>query len=119
VIRRVVHASGQGRPLAIDTNPRIAKLVFLDVGLMHASLQIDAQLVQEPALYFWAREALNSQVVVDYLIAVGGAVLPIEVKVSVCIWVFPCPKQGFCICFSMPQAAFGNKTTNPVRTITS
>jgi hypothetical protein len=47
---------------------------------MHASLQIDAQLVQEPALYFWAREALNSQVVVDYLIAVGGAVLPIEVK---------------------------------------
>ena len=109
VIRRVVHTSGQGLPLATDANPRIAKLVLLDVGLMHASLQIDAQLVQEPnslgvhrgavaeqfvaqeliagappdqepELYFWAREALNSQAEVDYLIASGSRVLPIEVK---------------------------------------
>ena len=109
VIRRVVHTSGQGLPLATDANPRISKLVFLDVGLMHASLQIDAQLVQEPdllavhrgavaeqfvaqellacappdqepSLYFWAREALNSQAEVDYLIAAGPSPLPIEVK---------------------------------------
>ncbi|HKP97115.1 MAG TPA: AAA family ATPase [Fibrobacteria bacterium] len=109
VIRRVIHASGQGAPLAVDANPRLAKLIFLDVGLMHASLQIDAQLVQapdllgvhrgavaeqftgqellacappdrEPELYFWVREALNSQAEVDYLIASGSKVLPIEVK---------------------------------------
>jgi uncharacterized protein len=109
VIRRVVHTSGQGLPLATDANPRIAKLVMLDVGLMHASLNIDAQLVQEadllgvhrgavaeqfvaqeliacappdqePELCFWAREALNSQAEVDYLIAWGSKVLPIEVK---------------------------------------
>jgi uncharacterized protein len=109
VIRRVVHTSGQGLPLATDANPRIAKLVMLDVGLMHAALQIDAQLVQEPdllavhrgavaeqfvaqellacappeeepSLYFWAREAASSLAEVDYLIASGGHVLPIEVK---------------------------------------
>jgi predicted AAA+ superfamily ATPase len=109
VIRRVMHSSGQGLPLAVDANPRILKLVFLDVGLMHAALRIDAQLVQEPdllavhrgavaeqfvaqellacappdqepSLYFWSREALNSQAEVDYLIASGSAPLPIEVK---------------------------------------
>jgi uncharacterized protein len=109
VIRRVIHSAGQGLPLATDANPRIAKLFLLDVGLMHASLNIDAQLVQEPdllgvhrgavaeqfaaqeliassppdqepELYFWAREALNSQAEVDFLIAWGSRVLPIEVK---------------------------------------
>lgn len=109
VIRRVFHTAAQGLPLATDMNPRIAKLVMLDVGLMHASLQIDSQLVQEPdllavhrgavaeqfvaqellacsppdqepELYFWAREALNSQAEVDYIIASGSFPVPIEVK---------------------------------------
>ena len=109
VVRRVMHSPGQGLPLAVDSNPRIAKLVMLDVGLMHASLQIESQWVQssdllavhrgavaeqfvaqellacappdqESALYFWAREALNSQAEVDFLIASGPQVLPIEVK---------------------------------------
>lgn len=109
VIRRVFHTSGQGLPLAVDRNERIAKLVMLDVGLMHAALQIDAQLVQEPdllaihrgavaeqfvaqellaaappdregELYFWTREALNSQAEVDFLVSTGSHVLPVEVK---------------------------------------
>ncbi len=109
VIRRVTHSSGQGLPLATDANPRIAKLVMLDVGLMHAALQIDAQLVQEPdllavhrgavaeqfvaqellacapadeepTLYFWAREAAASLAEVDFLIPAGGHVVPVEVK---------------------------------------
>jgi uncharacterized protein len=109
VIRRVFHTAAQGLPLATDMNPRISKLTMLDVGLMHASLQIDSQLVQEPdllavhrgavaeqfvaqellacappdlepELYFWAREALNSQAEVDYVIASGSFPLPIEVK---------------------------------------
>ncbi len=108
VIRRVIHSSG-GLPLATDTNPRICKLIMLDVGLMHASLQIEAQLVQEPdllaiqrgavaeqfvaqellacappdedpTLYFWSREVPASQAEVDYLIPSGRFVLPIEVK---------------------------------------
>jgi len=109
VIRRVYHSSGQGLPLATDCNERLAKLFMLDVGLMHAALRIDAQLVQEPDLlaihrgavaeqfvaqellasappdregdlYFWAREALNSQAEVDFLVPSGSKVLPIEVK---------------------------------------
>lgn len=108
VIRRVLHSSG-GLPLATLANPRISKLVFLDVGLMHAALQIDAQLVQEPdllavhrgavaeqfvaqellacappdrepSLYFWSREVPASQAEVDYLMPSGRFVLPIEVK---------------------------------------
>ena len=45
--------AGQSLPLATDSNPRIAKLVMLDVGLMHAALRIDAdfeRLVVPPAL---------------------------------------------------------------------
>ena len=109
VIRRVFHSAGQSLPLATDSNPRIAKLVMLDVGLMHAALRIDAELIQEPdllaihrgavaeqfaaqellacgpadrepELYFWAREQRNSQAEVDFLIASGSKVLPIEVK---------------------------------------
>lgn len=109
VIRRVFHTSGQGLPLATDSNERIAKMVMLDVGLMHSALQIDAHLVQEPdllaihrgavaeqfvaqellcampvgcegELYFWVREALNSQAEVDYVISAGSQVLPVEVK---------------------------------------
>ena len=109
VIRRVFHSAGQALPLATDSNPRIAKLVMLDVGLMHAALRIDAELVQkpdllaihrgavaeqfaaqeilacgppdrEPELYFWAREERNSQAEVDFLIAAGSKVLPVEIK---------------------------------------
>lgn len=109
VIRRVLHSAGQALPLATDSNPRIAKLVMLDVGLMHAALRIDAELVQkpdllaihrgavaeqfaaqeilacgppdrEPELYFWAREQRNSQAEVDFLIAAGSKVLPVEIK---------------------------------------
>jgi predicted AAA+ superfamily ATPase len=109
VIRRVFHSAGQSLPLATDSNQRIAKLVMLDVGLMHAALRIDAELIQqpdllaihhgavaeqfaaqellacgppdrEPELYFWAREQRNSQAEVDFLIASGSSVLPIEIK---------------------------------------
>lgn len=109
VIRRVNHTAGQGVPLAVDSNPRICKLFFLDVGLMHASLNIDADFVQapdllsihrgavaeqfvtqellagappdrEPELWFWTREAPNSQAEVDFLIPRGMEPVPIEVK---------------------------------------
>jgi predicted AAA+ superfamily ATPase len=109
VIRRVFHSPGQALPLATDANPRIAKLMMLDVGLMHAALRIDAELIQEPDLlgihrgavaeqfaaqeliacgpadrepdlYFWSREQRNSQAEVDFLITRGIKVLPVEIK---------------------------------------
>ena len=109
VIRQITHSSGQGLPLAAQANPRLVKLAFLDIGLLHAALRIDSELVaqpdllgihrgtaaeqfvaqellaaappdQEPELYFWIREALNSQAEVDFLLAVGASIIPIEVK---------------------------------------
>lgn len=109
VIRRVNHTSAQGLPLALDENPKISKLVFLDVGLMHTALRIPSAWVghedllavhrgavaeqfvaqellasepqgMEPALHFWAREAINSQAEVDYVVAMNAKVIPIEVK---------------------------------------
>ncbi len=109
IARRVRHTSGQGLPLSVDENERISKLVFLDVGLAHASLGIDAELVQNPDLlaihrgavaeqfvaqellataapdhpsdlHFWVREARNSQAEVDFLVAIGSQVVPVEVK---------------------------------------
>ncbi len=109
ILRRVLHTSGSGLPLSTDENDRISKLVFLDVGLVHARLGIDADLIQNPDLlaihrgaiaeqfvaqellanaspdhpcdlHFWVREAKNSQAEVDYLVAAGSRVLPIEVK---------------------------------------
>jgi predicted AAA+ superfamily ATPase len=82
---------------------------MLDIGLMHAALRIDAELIQqpdllaihrgavaeqfaaqellaggppdrEPELYFWSREQRNSQAEVDFLIPSGSKVLPIEIK---------------------------------------
>ena len=35
---------------------------------------------QEPILYYWAREARNSNAEIDYLVACQAASLPIEVK---------------------------------------
>jgi hypothetical protein len=96
-------------PLATQANPRLVKLAFLDIGLLHAALRIDSELVaqpdllavhrgaaaeqfvaqellaaappdQEPELYFWIREALNSQAEVDFLLAVGSCIIPLEVK---------------------------------------
>jgi len=109
IVRRVRHTSGKGLPLSVDENERISKLMFLDVGLSHASLGIDAELVQDPDLlaihrgavaeqfvaqellatsppdhpadlHFWVREARNSQAEVDFLVAVGSHVVPVEVK---------------------------------------
>ena len=109
VVRQITHSSGQGLPLAAQSNPRLVKLIFLDIGLLHAALRIDSELVsqpdllgihrgaaaeqfvaqellaaapsnQEPELFFWVREALNSQAEVDFLLAVKSHVIPIEVK---------------------------------------
>jgi predicted AAA+ superfamily ATPase len=109
VIHQITHSSGQGLPLAADSNPRLAKLYFLDIGLLHAALRIDSELVsqpdllaihrgataeqfaaqellatqspdQEPTLHFWVREALNSQAEIDFLLPVQSRAIPIEVK---------------------------------------
>jgi len=109
VIHQITHSAGQGLPLESQANPRLFKLAFLDIGLLHAALRIESELVaqpdllavhrgaaaeqfaaqellaaqapeHEPALHFWVREALNSQAEVDFLIPVDSRAIPVEVK---------------------------------------
>jgi len=104
----VCHASGHGVPLAAERNNKKFKILFLDVGLMQRALGRefhDAVLplspfhegplaeqfvgqellahgspLEEPGLYFWARDEKNSSAEVDYLVQKGETVFPVEVK---------------------------------------
>ena len=107
-LSKVCQASGAGVPLA-TTNERKFKIAFLDVGLMQNALgvrdsiilnnsimQINAGSITEQyvaqellacadpysdkKLHFWAREARGSSAEVDFLIAIEGMPIPVEVK---------------------------------------
>ena len=107
VVYRVRQTSGAGLPL--DADERNFKVAFLDVGLMqnlrglrgevlmaedllgfHAGavaeqfvgqeLLAGAEPFERPVLRYWAREARTSNAEVDYLVAHGSRVLPLEVK---------------------------------------
>lgn len=109
VVYRVKQTSGAGLPLEADADDRNFKVVFLDVGLMqnlcglsgealmaedllaiHAGAVAEQFVGQElvagtepfdrPVLHYWAREARTSNAEVDYLVAHGPRVLPLEVK---------------------------------------
>ena len=108
-LHMVKHSSGMGLPLAAQVNPKIFKLLFMDVGLMQRALEIDTRLIlekdlmsinrgsvaeqfvgqqllavrdlyEEPSIFFWARENRSSQAEVDYLVTLDGLVFPVEVK---------------------------------------
>lgn len=110
VASRVFRTSAAGTPLAAGVNPRFFKCLHVDVGLLCAALGLDVldlerqgdptlvnrgvvaeQFVGQhllypeapyltPALHYWAREARNAAAEVDYVIAVGSRVVPVEVK---------------------------------------
>ena len=108
VVHRVRATSGAGRPPAANADERYFKLLLLDVGLMQNALgaaesllsgdplRVDAGAVAEqfvgqellaaapprhrPELFYWARREKNSAAEVDYLLAAGGGVVPVEVK---------------------------------------
>ena len=107
---RVFRTAANGVPLAAETNQRFFKCLHVDVGLMCAALGLDVldlerhgdptlvnrgavaeQFVGQhllhdevpyvtPALHYWAREASNAAAEIDYVIAVGSRVVPVEVK---------------------------------------
>lgn len=106
----VHRTAGNGLPLGAEVDPRAFKLLHLDIGLLSAQLgpalhgaapleqmtwvnegQLAEQFVGQhllyrgsgrfaPDLHYWLREAKSSNAEVDYLVAAGGAPLPIEVK---------------------------------------
>jgi predicted AAA+ superfamily ATPase len=110
VCHRVQASAAAGLPLAAASTGRAYKLILLDVGLAASLLglslmelergvsltlvnqgamaeQLAGQLLrltvsphQEPALYYWAREARGSEAEVDYVIQHGSRIVPVEVK---------------------------------------
>lgn len=110
VIYGVVHSAGNGIPLGSETNSKDRKPLFLDVGLLCCALGLKAtdlhqaaslilvnsgavaeqfagqQLLYreasyaEPKLYYWNREQRSSSSEVDYLLAHGTQVVPVEIK---------------------------------------
>jgi len=109
ILTRVRRSNGEGLPLDANVKENYFKLIFLDIGLLHnvngiygetimqenlASIfkgavaeQFVGQellVLQNPLtrakLFYWAREAKNSNAEVDYLMALKGSIVPIEVK---------------------------------------
>lgn len=110
VCHRVTSCHANGIPIGTGLDRKFFKVIFLDVGLCCASLdlsiseissveelvlynkgaiaeQIVGQLLRtinfpyiEPNLYYWLREEKGSSAEVDYVIQVGPQVVPVEVK---------------------------------------
>ena len=110
IITQVNHTDANGLPLGAEVNEKYFKIYFLDVGLGSSvldlnilSFPIDQDLVlvnsgkiseqfiaqhllhfrslnESPALYYWHREVRSASAEIDFVVAFGGKVIPIEVK---------------------------------------
>ncbi len=96
LITRVYHTNTSGLPLLARINERKFKVILLDIGLMQVTLKnlpgnFSEQFVGQELLamgdpyfdsriHFWEREKKNSTAEVDYVINLGGKIIPIEVK---------------------------------------
>ncbi len=110
VLSKVIHSHSSGLPLQADMSEKIYKLLFLDIGLMNAICGLgwntisrleDRALINEGTiaeqfigqhlqdflskspnreLNYWLREGRSSNAEVDYVIAVDGKIIPIEIK---------------------------------------
>ena len=106
---KVHRTAANGLPLAAEASERYFKCLCLDVGLMCAALQFnlldlgkrDLTLVNKgavaeqfvgqqllcsgprhetPALHYWVRGARSSAAEIDYALAIGQRIVPVEVK---------------------------------------
>jgi predicted AAA+ superfamily ATPase len=106
----VTHSSANGIPLGAQENPKKQKFILLDTGIFQrllglqlsdillsndfsmvnkgyiAELMVGMELLkasscyEQTQLYYWHREALNSNAEVDYIIQRCEKIIPIEVK---------------------------------------
>lgn len=106
----VTHTSANGIPLGAEVNPKKRKMLLMDTGIFQRIIQLDisellfsdefslvskggiaeqfiglemlknAPCYHEIELFYWHREALNSNAEVDYLIQKNNEIVPIEVK---------------------------------------
>ncbi len=106
----VTHSSANGIPLGAESNVKKRKILIFDTGIFQRLLGLDINDVlfeddfdllnkgaiaelfvglellkssscyQQQALWYWHREALNSNAEVDYIIQKQERIIPIEVK---------------------------------------
>lgn len=110
LVYRVTHTSSNGIPIGAEINPKKTKLLIFDTGIYQRILGLDVaslllkdevevinkgsiaelfvglELIksddcyEKTSLYYWHREAKNSQAEVDYVIQIQDNIVPIEVK---------------------------------------
>ena len=110
ICHQIKHSHCSGVPLAAESSDKIYKLIFMDIGLANHICGCDwrtmaafdeRQLVNEggiaeqfigqhlvdisgglelPSLHYWLREKKTSNAEVDYVIASGTRIFPVEVK---------------------------------------
>ena len=106
----VKHTAANGLPLGAEVNPKKQKMILYDTGIFLRILDLDiadiliskdfntinkgnvaeqfvglelskaSSCYTKRDLYYWHREAKNSNAEVDYLISRNGEIIPIEVK---------------------------------------
>lgn len=106
----VTHSSANGIPLGAESNPQKQKMLLYDTGIFQRIMNLDLaeflllnnfeiinkgniaeqfvglELIksyscyQNPGLFYWQREARNSNAEVDYVIPLKHNIVPIEVK---------------------------------------
>jgi len=106
----VTHTSANGIPLGAEVNPKKRKMLLLDTGIFQRLLQLDisellfskelnlvnkggiaeqfigleilknVSCYTQMELFYWHREALNSNAELDYLIQLNEEIVPLEVK---------------------------------------
>lgn len=109
LISRIYCSHANGLPLRAEINERKFKLLFLDVGLLQRTNQVESRLVweedlllinngqlaeqfvgqelqayssfyDERQLFFWERAKKGSEAEIDYVISMNSHIVPIEVK---------------------------------------
>ena len=110
VVSKVTHSACSGLPLQADFKENVFKLLFLDVGLMNAVCGVGWESIQATGttdlvnagtsaeqfigqhlqyllarrpnreLTYWLREGRSNNAEVDYVIELGGQIVPIEVR---------------------------------------
>jgi predicted AAA+ superfamily ATPase len=106
----VTHTSANGIPMGAEIDPKKRKMLLVDTGIFQRLLKLNisdlifsadfslvnkggiaeqflgleivksASCYEQTDLYYWHREALNSNAEVDYLIQKNSDIVPIEVK---------------------------------------
>ncbi|MEI8007452.1 MAG: ATP-binding protein [Bacteroidota bacterium] len=106
----VTHSSANGIPLGAESNEKKRKMLIFDTGIflhllgleisdvlfsddfklvnkgslaeLFAGLEIvkSESCFSQPQLFYWQREAINSNAEIDYLVQSGDQVIPVEVK---------------------------------------